>query len=410
MALALTAALLVRARAAAFVSCGAHFMDAIRGKLPSHRQWFRRIAEQAQALRAAYEARDADRFMLHVKALQFLVEHRPPAVLSAEAHAAVVGIMEAWKKLSEGPPPKELVEQMTIEIDQRGGELLHCLDAIPENNQDDAEHLQRLGSFVEILRRDPLLPWEAATWGPPPLSLSVTVDGEKIEFDAIQTRCQRAWETDAVLHGGTAATWVKTQHLLLQLNDHRWLRLFKHELAKDWQGEWVPVEAVPALLLEAKLPLPDDMPMPNAEPVVAGAKPQAEVRMTWQEAAEALERRRKNKRKFTSCQLMADEIGCSKTTVAKAIQLSPGLQSWVARAVHAREVARSAETLTDAVTDQICQTTESDPLDIASMSELQEICKQNPEAKAWLGALPRAEQVKIFDDPDQFFKIFGRKA
>ena len=131
--------------------------------------------------------------------------------------------------------------------------------------------------------------------------------------------------------------------------------------------------------------------------------------MSWQEAAERLERLRTQGEPFTSQQKLGDDLGCSSSTINKAIMKTPTLHAW-ANARSARQPAEvsRAQSLNNPVTDRTAQNRELDPKDEAAIREFIE--QADPETKACFLARGRSKtQLAYLDDPDKHQKILGRK-
>lgn len=126
--------------------------------------------------------------------------------------------------------------------------------------------------------------------------------------------------------------------------------------------------------------------------------------MAWKEAADRMERLRSQGGPWTSQQNMAKRLGCSSSTINKAIHETPSLQAWAKGKVAARPRAQS---LNDVVTDRTAESRELDPADEAALREFIE--KADPETKTWFLALSLHDQLAHLDDPDKHDRIFGRK-
>ncbi len=137
-------------------------------------------------------------------------------------------------------------------------------------------------------------------------------------------------------------------------------------------------------------------PIPGSEVEPAG--------MTWQEAAERLERLRSQGEPWTSQHKMARQFGCSSGTINKAIRMTPELRTWANRRPAA---APRRRTFNDVVTDSSAQTREADPVDDAAIREFIE--KAESQTKAWFLALSPEDQLEYLNDPDKHPKILGRK-
>jgi hypothetical protein len=81
--------------------------------------------------------------------------------------------------------------------------------------------------------------------------------------------------------------------------------------------------------------------------------------LSWQQAAERLERLRSQGEPFTSQHLLAKQLGCSPATINKAIKESPSLSTWATR----KAAAPKAQGLHEVVTDRTAQGSEPNPAD-----------------------------------------------
>jgi hypothetical protein len=125
--------------------------------------------------------------------------------------------------------------------------------------------------------------------------------------------------------------------------------------------------------------------------------------MTWQEAAERMERMREQGEAFTSQGVLAKRIQCAKSTINKAIRNTPSLKNWAKR----KAGSPRAQSLTPVVIESTAQGRELDPADDAAIRQFIE--KAEPETKAWFLALPTQEQLNYLNDPDSHQKQLGRK-
>jgi hypothetical protein len=126
--------------------------------------------------------------------------------------------------------------------------------------------------------------------------------------------------------------------------------------------------------------------------------------LTWQEAAERLERLRAQGEPFTTQAKMADQLGCSSAMINKAIKNTPKLRTWAKPQTAA---GPGAQSLSDVVTDRTAQSREPDPADDAAIREFVE--GADPQTRAWFLALSTEQQLEYLNDPDQHPKILGRK-
>jgi hypothetical protein len=167
------------------------------------------------------------------------------------------------------------------------------------------------------------------------------------------------------------------------------------DMALNWLVLWTEKALLTASnqRLSAASVAPDGAPAPEA------------TGMTWQEAAERLERLRSQGELWTSQHEMARRFGCSSGTINKAIRNTPGLQTWAKSQTAAMPKAQS---LTDVVTDRTVQSREPDPADDAAIREYLER-DLTPEERAFFNSLSRDNQLDFLDDPDKHQRILGRK-
>jgi len=160
-------------------------------------------------------------------------------------------------------------------------------------------------------------------------------------------------------------------------------------------------------------------PSPAEQPQAAPAEPQSAPSETpqeperveddatgvsWQDAAERMERLRAQGEPFTSRHTLAKRFGCSSGTIHKAIQRTPSLQAW---AKSECPTAPRAQSLNDVVTDRAAQHCELDPADDAAIREFIE--GADTDAKAWFLALSTEDQLSYLNDPGKHTRIRGRK-
>lgn len=129
--------------------------------------------------------------------------------------------------------------------------------------------------------------------------------------------------------------------------------------------------------------------------------------ITWQDAAERMERLRKQGVAFTSQRRLAGDFGCSSATINKAIKATPSLQMWAKQPI----AAPRSQSINDVVIDRTSQCTETNPEDDAAIREFIE--NADPETRGWFQALSEDDQLFHLDEPnklDEKGRILGRKA
>jgi hypothetical protein len=128
------------------------------------------------------------------------------------------------------------------------------------------------------------------------------------------------------------------------------------------------------------------------------------VGMSTREAAERMDRLRKQGEPFPSQHELARQFGCSSATINKAINATPSLQKWAKR----KAGTPRAQTLNDALIDRVAQSGEPNPEDEAAIREhLRRDLK--PEERDFFANLSRADQLEFLNDPDKHSRILGRK-
>jgi hypothetical protein len=126
---------------------------------------------------------------------------------------------------------------------------------------------------------------------------------------------------------------------------------------------------------------------------LVGAEHAPTANMSWQDAAERMERLRQQGEPFSSQHKLARQIGCSSATISKAIRRRQSLKAWANV-----EGVPKAQSINDVVTDSTAQDRELGPEDEAAIREFVE--SADAEAKAWFLAMPTAEQLAYLNDPD----------
>ena len=126
--------------------------------------------------------------------------------------------------------------------------------------------------------------------------------------------------------------------------------------------------------------------------------------MSWQQAAERMQRLRIQGEPFSSQQKLAKQLGCSSGTINKAIKETPSLRIWAER----KAASPKAQTLHDVVTGCTAQSREPNPEDDAAIREYLER-DLDPAERAFFNGMSREDQLYFLNDPDQHQKILGRK-
>jgi hypothetical protein len=127
--------------------------------------------------------------------------------------------------------------------------------------------------------------------------------------------------------------------------------------------------------------------------------------MDWRGAAERMNRLRIQGEQWTSYSKMAEQIGCSKATIFKAVKQISELQTW---AKPQTTSAPRAQSINDVVTDHAAQRRELDPADDAAIREYLER-DLSPDERAFFNGLSKVDQIFFLSDPDKHPRILGRK-
>lgn len=144
---------------------------------------------------------------------------------------------------------------------------------------------------------------------------------------------------------------------------------------------------------------------------------QAEVTggTTWQAVAEFLEGLRIKGERFTSQEDYAERLGCSPSTVNKAIHRTPTLEEWAKRPVSSTLWTKSLE---GAVLDNTPEQREADPAGAIEPADidvaLQYLIEHaTPEERARIHAMSPAEKRKLaelaYQDPDTEKRILDQR-
>ena len=139
-------------------------------------------------------------------------------------------------------------------------------------------------------------------------------------------------------------------------------------------------------------------------------------KVTWQEAAEKLERLRSQGESFVSQAVYGERFGCSTATINKAIHKTPSLQTWAG----CDSAARRDQTPMDIVADDRPQEREASPdsyLDSNAVEKAmkylidQAAAQDRSEFRAKLEAMPSDERMKLADtvyrDPEHYEALTG---
>jgi hypothetical protein len=185
----------------------------------------------------------------------------------------------------------------------------------------------------------------------------------------------------------------------------RWLRLDLRAVA---EGYWQYVDAFDGRGISQSS---------NEENAAeSNEEPAAEVGgMSWQEAAEKLNRLRIQGEPWTSQGKFAKLFGCSSGTVNKAVKNTPALQPWAWAAKLQNQSVPRAQSINEMVTDNTAQSTAPNPVDDAAIREYLERENLEPDERAFFNGLTREHQLFFLNDPDKYHdkqgrpKILGRK-
>jgi hypothetical protein len=142
----------------------------------------------------------------------------------------------------------------------------------------------------------------------------------------------------------------------------------------------------------------------SEEPPAAEGGTITSPRMSWQDAAQQLERLRQQGLPYTDQRDLADRMGCSVGTINNAIARTESLHPWARKPEGAlADGAPRAQSMNEVVADQTAQGREPNPEDDVAYRELIELIERaDPQAKAWLLALPRELQLDWVKDPDKY--------
>jgi hypothetical protein len=114
--------------------------------------------------------------------------------------------------------------------------------------------------------------------------------------------------------------------------------------------------------------------------------------MTWQEAAERMERLRSQGEAWTGYREMAKRCnGCSTATIHKAVASSPELTKW-AKPQAAPRAQQSLDNEKSGVKESIIQQREPDPAAEAADVELRKLIESDPEERAFINEINGASR------------------
>jgi hypothetical protein len=103
--------------------------------------------------------------------------------------------------------------------------------------------------------------------------------------------------------------------------------------------------------------------------------------MPWEEAAQRMERLRAQGEPWTSQHQMGERLGCSSSTINKAINKTPGLQAW---AKCQTEASPRAQSLNAVVTDRTAEGREPNPENAAIEADLRRMIEESdPDERAF---------------------------
>lgn len=126
--------------------------------------------------------------------------------------------------------------------------------------------------------------------------------------------------------------------------------------------------------------------------------------MKWEAAAERLNRLRSSGEKWTSQRKMGRRIGCSISTINRAIKETPSLQEWATPIAGGPK----AQSMNAVVLDRTRQSTELHPEDDAAIREFIEKCK-DPTLLAAFHEMSTEAKLVYLDDDDKHPQIRGRR-
>jgi len=159
-------------------------------------------------------------------------------------------------------------------------------------------------------------------------------------------------------------------------------------------GNWKPRDLFP--IIEGYLQrLRDQSGSTKGQGDETADDPQGTGGMSWQEAAERLERLRQQGEPYTSQQKFAKQFGCAPATINKAIRNTPSLKVWAKV-----DPTPKAQSINEVVTDSTAQNRELGPEDEAAIREYLERDDITPEERAFFNGLSPADQLIFLDDPD----------
>lgn len=139
--------------------------------------------------------------------------------------------------------------------------------------------------------------------------------------------------------------------------------------------------------------------------------PELPPQMKWQEAAERLKRLRQQGESFTSYRKLADQIGCSASTIHKAIINEQSLSGWAKRDKNPK-----AQSFNDVVADKTPQSRELSPEEDYRIREYLERDDLTEKDRALFNGMRPLDQIayldkleSLLDDADSGQRVFGRK-
>ncbi|HYW80447.1 MAG TPA: helix-turn-helix domain-containing protein [Thermoguttaceae bacterium] len=137
--------------------------------------------------------------------------------------------------------------------------------------------------------------------------------------------------------------------------------------------------------------------------------------LTYQEVAKRLETLQTQGQAFTSQRKLAADLGCSPSTINRAIKETPSLDLW---ANPERCSTPRAISLNPVVTDNVSQRCEHDPSEIVEDADVDRAMRYlleeaKPEERAKINAMSQDKRrelaMLVANDPDKYNRVLSRK-